>query len=44
DRWIREYMFRLVVPNEFVPEKVMRAYQTTPVMLMPDDPLFLPDE
>jgi bleomycin hydrolase len=44
DRWIREYMFRLVVPNEFVPEKVMRAYQTAPVMLMPDDPLFLPDE
>ena len=44
DRWFREYMFRLVVPNEFVPEKVMRAYQTAPVMVMPEDPLFLPDE
>ena len=44
DRWMREFMFRLVVPNEFVPEKVMRAYQTTPVMVMPEDPLFLPDE
>ncbi len=44
DRWLREYMFRLVVPNEYVPEKVMRAYQTTPVMVMPEDPLFLPDE
>ena len=44
DRWLREYMFRLVVPNEFVPEKVMQAWQTTPVMVMPEDPLFLPDE
>ena len=44
DRWLREYMFRLVVPNEFVPEKIMQAYQTTPVMVMPEDPLFLPDE
>ena len=44
DRWFREYMFRLVVPNEFVPEKVMQAYQTPPVMVMPEDPLFLPDE
>ena len=44
DRWFREYMFRLVVPNEFVPEKLMQAYQTQPVMVMPEDPLFLPDE
>ena len=44
DRWLREYMFRLVVPNEFVPEKVMQAWQTKPVMVMPEDPLFLPDE
>lgn len=44
DRWLREYMFRLVVPNEFVPEKVMQAWHTTPVMVMPEDPLFLPDE
>ncbi|MBR1447210.1 MAG: C1 family peptidase [Prevotella sp.] len=44
DRWLREYMFRLVVPNEFVPERLMKAYQTKPVMVMPEDPLFLPDE
>ena len=43
DRWFREYMFRLVVPNEYVPEKVMKAYNTTPVMVMPEDPLFLFD-
>ena len=44
DRWFREYMFRLVVPNEFVPEKVMKAYNTKPVMVMPEDPLFQYDE
>jgi bleomycin hydrolase len=44
DRWLREYMFRLVVPNEYVPEKIMKAYQSDPVMVMPEDPLFLPDE
>jgi bleomycin hydrolase len=44
DRWFREYMFRLVVPNEYVPQKVMQAYQTAPIMVMPEDPLFIPDE
>ena len=44
DRWFREYMFRLVVPNEYVPANIMQAYQTAPIMVMPEDPLFLPDE
>jgi len=44
DRWFRDYMFRLVVPNEYVPANIMQAYQTQPVMIMPEDPLFLPDE
>ena len=44
DRWFREFMFRLVVPNEFVPARVMQAYQTKPVMVMPEDPLFQFDE
>ena len=44
DRWFREFMFRLVVPNKYVPEKIMKAYNTAPVMVMPEDPLFLPDE
>ncbi|MBQ7510706.1 MAG: C1 family peptidase [Prevotella sp.] len=44
DRWLREYMFRMVVPNEFVPEKVMQAYKSEPVMVMPEDPLFQVDE
>ena len=44
DRWFRDYMFRLVVPNEYVPATIMQAYQTAPIMVMPEDPLFLPDE
>ena len=44
DRWFREYMFRLVVPLDYVPAKVMQAWQTEPVMVMPEDPLFMLDE
>ena len=44
DRWFREFMFRLVVPNEFVPAKVKMAYESQPVMVMPEDPLFQMDE
>ena len=44
DRWFREYMFRLVVDKKYVSEKILQAYETEPVMVMPEDPLFLPDE
>ena len=44
DRWLREYLFRLVVPNEFVPERIQKAYAAQPVMVMPEDPLFQMDE
>jgi len=44
DRWLREYMFRLVVDKKYVPEKILKAAETEPVMVMPEDPLFLPDE
>ena len=44
DRWLREYMFRLVVPNQFVPEHIMKAWQSKPIMVMPEDPLFGVDE
>jgi len=43
-RWFREYMFRLVVDKKYVPENVLQAAETEPVMVMPEDPLFLPDE
>ncbi len=44
DRWFREYMFRLVVDKKYVPENILKAAETKPVMVMPEDPLFLPDE
>lgn len=43
DRWFREYMFRLVVDKKYVPEKILKAAQQEPIMVMPEDPLFLPD-
>ena len=42
--WFREYMFRLVVNKKYVPENILKAAQSQPVMVMPEDPLFLPDE
>jgi bleomycin hydrolase len=44
DRWFREYMFRLVIPMRFVPQNIRDIAKQTPVMVMPEDPLFLPDE
>ena len=44
DRWFREFMFRLVVDKKYVPENILQASETEPVMVMPEDPLFLPDE
>ena len=38
------YMFRLVVNKKYVSDKLLKAYNTKPVMVMPEDPLFLPDE
>lgn len=43
DRWFREYMFRLVVDKKYVPEKILKANEQKPIMVMPEDPLFLPD-
>lgn len=42
-QWFREYMFRLVVDNKYVPENIMKMYQQKPVMLTHDDPLFSED-
>ncbi len=43
DRWFREYMFRLVVNKKYVSEKILKAAEQEPIMVMPEDPLFLPD-
>ena len=42
--WFREYMFRLVVDKAYVSEKLLKAYEQPPVMVMPEDPLFQLDE
>jgi len=43
-RWFAEYMFRLVVRNEYVPQALLSEYAQKPVMVMPEDPLFVADE
>ena len=42
--WFREYMFRLVVDKEFVPQQLLEEAKQKPVMVMPEDPLFQFDE
>jgi bleomycin hydrolase len=44
NEWFNEYMFRLVVDKQYVPEQLLREAQQKPVMLSPDDPLFAEDE
>lgn len=44
DRWFREYMFRLVVDKKYASAKILKAAEQEPTMVMPEDPLFLPDE
>ena len=41
DRWFREYMFRLVVDKKFVSEEVLKLNEQKPVMVTPEDPLFI---
>jgi len=40
NEWFNEYAFRLVVDKKYVPEHILKASQTKPVMVMPEDPLF----
>ena len=44
NEWFNEYMFRLVVDKKYVPAKMLKQYEQKPVMVMPEDPLFLPDD
>ena len=44
NRWFNEYMFRLVVDKKYVPEQLLKEYEKTPTMVMPEDPLFAVDE
>lgn len=42
--WFNEYTFRMVVDMKYVPERILRAEQQKPIMVMPEDPLFAEDE
>ena len=44
NEWFNEYMFRLVVNNEYVPEALLKEYAQKPLMVMPEDPLFGTDD
>lgn len=44
NEWFNEYMFRLVVDKKYVSADMLKQYEQEPVMVMPEDPLFLPDE
>lgn len=44
DRWWCEYTFRLVVDKKYVPEDILKANEQKPLMVMPEDPLFLEDK
>ena len=44
DRWVREYMFRLVIDKKYVPETILKLYEQKPTMVTYDDPLFGEDQ
>lgn len=44
DRWFNEYMFRLVVHKKYVPENLLREFNGKPIMVVPEDPLFVADD
>lgn len=44
NRWLNEYLFRLVVDKKYVPAATLKEFNQKPTMLMPEDPLFAEDE
>ena len=44
DRWFREYMFRLVVDKKYVSEELLKLNEQKPVMVTPEDPLFINEQ
>jgi len=44
DQWFDEYMFRLVIKKKYISPGVLEILKTTPIMLPPWDPMFLPEE
>ena len=44
NEWFNEYSFRLVVDKKYVPQSILKAAESKPVMVMPEDPLFGTDD
>jgi bleomycin hydrolase len=44
DRWLDEYLFRLVVAKKYVPERLAAMMKQKPVLLPAWDPLFQPEQ
>ena len=44
DRWFREYMFRLVVDKKYVSEELLKLNEQKPVMVTPEDPIFINEQ
>ncbi|HDN58799.1 MAG TPA: aminopeptidase [Candidatus Marinimicrobia bacterium] len=40
DRWFDEYMFRIVIHKRFLPERIVKVWQSKPILLPPWDPMF----
>ena len=36
-------MFRLVVNKKYVPASLLKEFEQKPIMVVPEDPLFMPD-
>jgi len=44
DHWFDEYMFRLVIKKKYINNETLEILETTPILLPPWDPMFLPEE
>ena len=44
DDWFTEYMFRLVIHEDFIDAETLRILDTEPTYLPPWDPMFAPEE
>ena len=44
DEWFNEYMFRLVVERQYVPQDILEMLKQKPIMLPAWDPMFAPEE
>lgn len=44
NEWFEEYMFRLVVDKRYVSADILKMSEQKPIMVAPDDPLFVNEE